>query len=257
MADFIEQFKKEIETFSPSPRAKNTGTVVRVGDGVAEIEGLPNAVMSEMLRFDVAHGKELRDALDAPTEVFGVVLNLEEESVRAIILGDAGLVREGAEVVATGETLSIPVGEALLGRVVSPLGEPLDGLGSIASNQKNPIEREAYGVMDRQGVNQPLHTGIKAIDSMIPIGRGQRELIIGDRYTGKTTIAIDTILNQLNEPEETRPVCIYVAIGQKESKIARIVGDLAERGALAYTIVVVAGSSEKAGLQDLSPFTCG
>ena len=254
MADFIEQFKKEIEHFSPSPRAKNTGVVVRVGDGVAEIEGLPNAVMSEMLRFDVAHGKELRDALDAPTEVFGVVLNLEEESVRAIILGDAGLVREGAEVVATGETLSIPVGEALLGRVVSPLGEPLDGLGGIASNQKNPIEREAYGVMDRQGVNQPLHTGIKAIDSMIPIGRGQRELIIGDRYTGKTTIAIDTILNQLNEPMETRPVCIYVAVGQKESKTARLVELLRQRGALPYTIVVNAGAAAPAALQYLAPF---
>ena len=254
MADFIEQFKKEIETFSPSPRAKNTGVVVRVGDGVAEIEGLPNAVMSEMLRFDVAHGKALKDALDTPTEVFGVVLNLEEESVRAIILGDAGLVREGAEVVATGETLSIPVGEALLGRVVSPLGEPLDGLGVIASNQKNPIEREAYGVMDRQGVNQPLHTGIKAIDSMIPIGRGQRELIIGDRYTGKTTIAIDTILNQLSEPKETRPVCIYVAIGQKESKTARLVELLRQRGALPYTIVVNAGAAAPAALQYLAPF---
>src|SRR3989344_6002671 len=254
MADFIEQFKKEIESFSPSPRAKNTVVVVRVGDGVAEIEGLPNAVMSEMLRFDVAHGKALKDALDTPTEVFGVVLNLEEESVRAIILGDAGLVREGAEVVATGETLSIPVGEALLGRVVSPLGEPLDGLGVITSNQKNPIEREAYGVMDRQGVNQPLHTGIKAIDSMIPIGRGQRELIIGDRYTGKTTIAIDTILNQLSEPEETRPVCIYVAIGQKESKTARLVELLRQRGALPYTIVVNAGAAAPAALQYLAPF---
>ncbi|MDZ4226211.1 MAG: F0F1 ATP synthase subunit alpha, partial [Patescibacteria group bacterium] len=168
--------------------------------------------------------------------------------------GDVGLVREGMTVVSTGSTLSIPVGEGLLGRVVSPLGEPLDGLGAIKSDKQNPIEREAYGVIDRQGVNTPLHTGIKAIDSMIPIGRGQRELIIGDRYTGKTTIATDTILNQLSEPKETRPVCIYVAIGQKESKTARLVTDLRERGAMDYTIVVDAGASSPASLQYLAPF---
>ena len=183
MSDFIEQFKKEIEGFTPSARPANTGTVVRVGDGVAEIEGLDAAVMSEMVRFDTAHGKELKDAV-AAEDVFGVVLNLEDGAVRAIILGDAGAVAEGMTVAGTGEVLSIPVGEALLGRVISPLGAPLDGLGAIASEKRNAIEREAYGVMDRQSVNQPLHTGIKAIDSMIPIGRGQRELIIGDRYTG-------------------------------------------------------------------------
>src|SRR3989344_3971481 len=255
MSSFIEQFKKEIENFSPSsaPGPQVRGTVVRVGDGVAEIEGLSHAAMSEMIRFNTAHGKPLKGALGS-TDMFGVVLNLEEESVRAIILGDTGAVREGMEVVSTGEVLSIPVGESLLGRVVNPLGEPLDELGAIASEKRNAIEREAYGVMDRQSVHTPLHTGIKAIDSMIPIGRGQRELIIGDRYTGKTTVAIDTILNQLSEPEETRPICIYVSIGQKESKTARLVAQLKEAGAMAYTIVVDAGASAPAALQYLAPF---
>ncbi|MEK7612946.1 MAG: F0F1 ATP synthase subunit alpha [Patescibacteria group bacterium] len=254
MADFIEQFKKEIEGFVPSARPANSGVVLRVQDGVAEIEGLKNAVMAEMVRFDVAHGKALAEAVQGPSEVFGVVLNLEEESVRAIILGDTGLITEGMTVVSTGEVLSIGVGEALLGRVVSPLGEPLDGLGPIAAEKRNPIEREAYGVIERQSVSVPLHTGIKAIDSIIPIGRGQRELIIGDRYTGKTTIAIDTILNQQSEPEDTRPVCIYVAIGQKESKTAQLAAQLKERGAFAYTIFVDAGASAPAALQYLAPF---
>ncbi|MES2202770.1 MAG: F0F1 ATP synthase subunit alpha [Patescibacteria group bacterium] len=254
MANFIEQFKKEIEHFTPSVRPKGSGVVVRVGDGVAEIEGLEGARMSDLLKFDAAHGKKLKDALGSPTEVYGVVLNLEEESVRAIILGDSGLVGEGMIVVATGEVLSLPVGEELLGRVIDPLGQPVDGLGAIASTKRNPIEREAFGVMDRQSVNQPLHTGIKAIDSMIPIGRGQRELIIGDRYTGKTTIAIDTILNQLSEPKETRPICIYVSVGQKESKTARLVQALKEAGAMEYTIVVDAGASAPAALQYLAPF---
>ena len=256
MSNFIEQFKKEIEEFQPSSRkaAQHFGTVTRVSDGVAEIEGLSGAVMSEMLRFDIAHGKELSEAMDLPSELFGVVLNLEEESVRAIILGDTGRIAEGMKVESTGEVLSIPVGEALLGRVVNALGAPLDGLGAIKAAQRNPIERQGYGVIDRQGVNTPLHTGLKAIDSMIPIGRGQRELIIGDRYTGKTTIAIDTILNQLNEPEASRPVCIYVAVGQKESKTARIAAFLRERGALAHTIIVNAGAAAPAALQYLAPF---
>ncbi len=254
MADFIEQFKKEIAGFKPSEAPKNTGTVLRVGDGVAEIEGLVNAGMSEMVRFDIASGSSLESAIAEHSDVFGVVLNLEEESVRVIILGDASAVREGMTVIATGEVLSIPVGDALLGRVVNPLGEAQDGLGAIKSTKANAIEREAYGVMSRQSVNTPLHTGIKAIDSIIPIGRGQRELIIGDRYTGKTTVAIDTILNQLSEPKESRPVCIYVAVGQKESKTARIVQQLREAGALEYTIVVDAGASAPAALQYLAPF---
>ncbi|TSC68587.1 MAG: F-type H+-transporting ATPase subunit alpha, partial [Parcubacteria group bacterium Gr01-1014_56] len=254
MADFIEQFKKEIAGFVPSERAQNTGTVIRVGDGVAEVEGLLGAGMSEMVRFDIASSTTLKKAIEHEGELYGVILNLEEESVRVIILGDTGLVREGMTVVAVGEVLAIPVGEALLGRVVSPLGEPLDGLGGITSEQKNAIEREAYGVIERQSVSVPLHTGIKALDSIIPIGRGQRELIIGDRYTGKTTIAIDTILNQLNEPQESRPVCIYVSIGQKESKTARLVQQLKEAGAMEYTIVVDAGASAPAAMQYLAPF---
>ena len=254
MQKFIEQFKKEIENFVPSERRKDGGIVTRVADGVAEIEGLQNAVMSEMVRFETVHGKALKDAVESHDDVYGVILNLEEESVRVVILGDAGLVAEGMPVVSTGEVLSIPVGDALIGRVVSPLGEPLDGIGPIASKKRNPIEREAYGVMDRFGVNTPLHTGIKAIDSMIPIGRGQRELIIGDRYTGKTTVATDTILNQKSEPKESRPICIYVAIGQKESKTARIVQTLREKGALEYSIIVDAGASAPAALQYLAPF---
>ena len=254
MANFIEQFKKEIEGFTPTKRAEGVGVVTRVSDGVAEIEGLPNAQMSEMVHFDTAHGKNLKDAIDTAGDVFGLILNLEEESVRVVILGDQGAVSEGMTVTPTGGTLSIPVGEALLGRVVSPLGDPIDGLGAMKTTKRNPIEREAYGVMDRQSVNQPLHTGIKAIDSMIPIGRGQRELIIGDRYTGKTTVAIDAILNQKSEPIETRPICIYVAIGQKESKTARLVAQLKERGAMDYTIVVNAGASAPAALQYLAPF---
>jgi len=254
MQKFIEQFKKEIENFAPSARPENGGIVTRVSDGVAEIEGLEKAVMSEMIRFETAHGKALKDAVESHGDVYGVILNLEEGNVRAIILGDVGRVAEGMPVFSTGQVLSIPVGEALIGRVVSPLGEPLDGEGPIASKKRNPIEREAYGVIARHGVNTPLHTGIKAIDSMIPIGRGQRELIIGDRYTGKTTIAIDTILNQKSEPKESRPICIYVAIGQKESKTARLVQTLRERGSLEYSIIVNAGASAPAALQYLAPF---
>ncbi len=253
MQNFIEQFKKEIENFSPTQTASASGLVVRVGDGVAEIEGLEKAVMSEMVRFVTAGKKTLEKAIDTE-DVYGVILNLEEESVRAIILGDASKIAEGMVVESTGQVLSIGVGDALLGRVVSPLGEPLDGQGPIKAEKHNPIEREAYGVMDRQSVNQPLHTGIKAIDSMIPVGRGQRELIIGDRYTGKTTVAMDTILNQKSEPKETRPICIYVSIGQKESKTARLVALLRERGALEYSIIVDAGASAPAALQYLAPF---
>lgn len=249
----IEKLKKEIEKFEHNPKVEVAGTVVSAADGVAEIEGLRGAVMSEMVRFEVGGKKKLADALSAE-DVFGVVLNLEEDVVKVIVLGDAERVVEGMKVVGTGAVLSLPVGEAMLGRVVSALGEPVDGKGDIKADKVAPIEREAYGVMDRQSVNQPMHTGIKAIDSMIPIGRGQRELIIGDRGTGKTTIAIDTILNQLAEPAETRPICIYVAIGQKESKTARIVGDLTEKGAMEYTIVVDAGASAPAALQYLAPF---
>ncbi len=249
----VEKLKKEIAGFSHEPKTEVAGRVIKAADGIAEIEGLSGAVMSEMVRFEVGSGKELKDAL-GHGDVFGVILNLEEDVVKAVILGDAEMIREGMAVVGTGKVLSLGVGESLLGRVVSALGEPLDGKGEVKASAQYSIEREAYGVMDRQSVNQPLHTGIKAIDSMIPIGRGQRELIIGDRNTGKTTIGIDTILNQLAEPEETRPICIYVAIGQKESKTARLVGMLEEKGAMAYTIVVNAGAAAPAALQYLAPF---
>lgn len=250
----IEKLRKEIEGFSPKAELEHAGTVVKVGDGVAEIEGLTKAVMAEMIEFDLTSGKKLEGALAGERSLSGVILNLEEDSVKAIILGDGARVTEGMRVRSTGSVLSIPVSDALLSRVVSPLGAPLDGEGDIKADASYPIEREAYGVMDRESVSAPLHTGIKAMDSMIPIGRGQRELIIGDRYTGKTTIAIDTILNQKSEPKGKRPVCIYVAVGQKESKTARLVQLLKERGAMEYTIVVDAGSSAPAALQFLAPF---
>ena len=250
----IEKIKKEIEQFETTADVEKVGRVVRVGDGVAEIEGLENAVMSEMVLFDDSGTESLEDAMNKTDALYGLVLNLEEDSVKAVVLGDVERVTEGMLVKSTGRVLSIPVGDALLGRVVNTLAEPLDGKGAIETDQYAPIEREAYGVIDRKSVNTPLHTGIKAIDSMVPIGRGQRELIIGDRFTGKTTIAIDTILNQKSEPKDSRPICIYVAVGQKESKTARIVAQLEEAGAMEYTIVVSAPASAPAALQFLAPF---
>jgi len=250
----IEKLRKELENFEPVTTTEKIGRVVRAGDGVAEIEGLTDVLMSEMVVFLEGEDRALEDSLKEAGAVYGLVLNLEEDSVRAIILGETSRVAEGMLVKRTGKVLSIPVSEDIVGRVVNPLGEPLDGRGKIAVDAYCPIEREAYGVIDRQSVNEPIHTGIKAIDAMIPIGRGQRELIIGDRFTGKTTIAIDTILNQKNEPKEKRPICIYVAVGQKESKTARIVADLAERGAMEYTVVVAASAAAPAALQYLAPF---
>ncbi|MDO8604669.1 MAG: F0F1 ATP synthase subunit alpha [bacterium] len=250
----IEKIKKEIEALEPKTSVERVGTVVKAGDGIAEIDGLQNAMMAEMVIFEHAGGKHLKDTLDAEP-IVGFVLNLEEDFVKAVILSGAEKISEGMIVKGTGKTLSIPVSNGMVGRVVNALGEPIDGKGAIKEEDRMPIERIAFGVIDRAGVDTPVHTGIKAIDSMIPIGRGQRELIIGDRGTGKTAIALDTILNQITEPKETRPICIYVAIGQKESKIARIVGELEERGAMAYSIVVVAGASEAAALQYLAPFT--
>lgn len=250
----IEKIKKEIEALEPKTSIERVGTVVKAGDGIAEIEGLQGAMMAEMVVFEVAGGKHLKDVLDAEP-IVGFVLNLEEDFVKAVILSGADRISEGMVVKGTGKTLSISVSNGMIGRVVNALGEPIDGKGAIKEEARMPIERVAFGVIDRAGVDTPVHTGIKAVDSMIPIGRGQRELIIGDRGTGKTAIALDTILNQITEAKETRPICIYVAIGQKESKIARIVGELEERGAMAYTIVVVAGASEAAALQYLAPFT--
>ncbi|HVM58837.1 MAG TPA: F0F1 ATP synthase subunit alpha, partial [Candidatus Paceibacterota bacterium] len=254
MQSIIERIEKEIASWTPDSGSEEVGVVRATGDGIAEIDGLTDAVMAEMVLFDPTHDRTLEAALKDPQPIYGLVLNLEEDAVRAVILGDASKVHEGMLVRRTKRLLSIPVGDSLIGRVVNPLGEPVDGKGATGANEMRPIEREAYGVIDRAGVNQPIHTGIKAVDSMIPIGRGQRELIIGDRGTGKTSIAIDTILNQKSEPEEKRPICIYVAIGQKESKTAKLVAELEARGALEYSIIVTAPASAPAALQFLAPF---
>ncbi len=254
MQSIIERIEKEIAAWTPDVGAAETGIVRATGDGIAEIDGLSNVAMSEMVLFDPTFDRTLSEALKDPAPIYGLVLNLEEDGVRAVILGEASKVYEGMLVRRLGRLLSIPVGDSLVGRVVNPLGEPVDGKGATGATDVRSIEREAYGVIDRAPVNVPLHTGIKAVDAMIPIGRGQRELIIGDRGTGKTSIAIDTIINQKSEPAATRPICIYVAIGQKESKTAKIVAELESRGAMAYTIVVTAPASAPAALQFLAPF---
>ncbi len=255
MESIITRIEKEIAGLAESKSGTTeTGIVRATGDGIAEIDGLENAIMTEMVLFDPTFDRTLEEALKDADPIYGLVLNLEEDGVRAVILGDSSKVYEGMLVRRVGKLLSIPVGDSLIGRVVNPLGEAVDGKGPTKASTSRPIESEAYGVIDRAPVNQPLHTGIKAIDAMTPIGRGQRQLIIGDRGTGKTTIAIDTILNQKSESEETRPICIYVAIGQKESKTARIVGQLTEAGAMDYTIVVTAPASAPAALQFLAPF---
>lgn len=254
MQSIIERIEKEIASWKPEEGAQESGIVRATGDGIAEIDGLSGAVMTEMVMFDPTFDRTLDEALKDPSPIYGLVLNLEEDSVRVVILGDASKVYEGMLVRRLGRLLSIPVGDSLVGRVVNPLGEPVDGKGPLVKTELRPIEREAYGVIDRAPVNVPLHTGIKAVDAMIPIGRGQRELIIGDRGTGKTTVAIDTIINQKSEPKEKRPICIYVAIGQKESKTAKLVAELEERGAMEYTIIVTAPASAPAALQFLAPF---
>jgi F-type H+/Na+-transporting ATPase subunit alpha len=250
----IERIKRELESTHDTQQIEELGVVTTVSDGVAEIEGIKGARMMEMIIFDDTESETLSESIANDTILYGLILNLEEESVKAVVLGDAHHVYEGTRVRRTGKLLSIPVSEAIIGRVVNPLGEEIDGKGTIDPDRDMPIERVAYGVMERSSVNKPIHTGIKAIDAMIPIGRGQRELIIGDRATGKTTIAIDTILNQKNEPVESRPICIYVAIGQKDSKTARIVHELEERGALEYTIVVSTSASDPSPLLFLAPF---
>lgn len=238
--DFIvEQIKERISAFEPKVKETNIGHVLKVGDGIAVVSGLSNVRMSEMLEFSTADGP-----------VRGVALNLEENSVGSIILGNYERIVEGAEVKATGRILEVPVGDDLIGRVVNPLGEPLDGKGSLAGTKFYPIEKIAPGVITRQSVTKPLQTGIKAIDAMIPIGRGQRELIIGDRQLGKTAIAIDTIINQKGKDV----ICLYVAIGQKESKIAAILTKLEEAGALDYTTVVLAGASAPAPQLYIAPY---
>ncbi len=254
MESIIKRIESEIAQLAPATGSEETGVVRATGDGIAEIDGLEKAVMTEMVLFDPTFDRTLEAALKDPNPIYGLVLNLEEDGTRAVILGDSTKVYEGMLVRRLGRLLSIPVSDSLVGRVVNPLGEPVDGKGPVDTKNLKPIEREAYGVMDRSPVNTPLHTGIKAIDAMVPIGRGQRELIIGDRGTGKTVVAIDTILNQKSEPAATRPICIYVAIGQKESKTAKLVAELSEKGAMDYTIVVTAPASSPAALQFLAPF---
>jgi F-type H+/Na+-transporting ATPase subunit alpha len=252
----IERIKKEIENLDTlTDVTSEVGIVSTVGDGIAEIQGLHKAQMMEMVIFEDTHNVSLEDTLKKSDALFGLVLNLEEDMVKVVVLGDASLVKEGMRVTRTKKLLSIPVGEAIVGRVVNALGEIIDGKGAIKIDRDMPIERVAYGVMERSAVNEPIHTGIKAIDAMIPIGRGQRELIIGDRGTGKTTIAIDTIINQKYEPKEKRPICIYVAIGQKRSKTASIMAKLEEAGALEYTTIIATSASEASPMLFLAPFS--
>lgn len=242
--EIARQLRKQIESFAPEARLTNVGTILSVGDGVAQIDGLSEAMMGEILDF--------------PQKTSGVVLNLKKEAVGAIILGDYLHLKEGDEVKTTGKILEVGVGEGLLGRVIDPLGQPLDGKGPVKFTKTLPIERIAPSVIYRQSVDTPLQTGIKSIDAMIPIGRGQRELIIGDRGIGKTALAIDTIINQKRrekQDESEKPVlCIYVAIGQKQSKIAQIVAKLEEFGALEHTLVISAAASDPVALQYLAPY---
>jgi F-type H+-transporting ATPase subunit alpha len=234
--EIVSIIKNTIENFDQGAESRSVGTVVEVGDGIAQIYGLSGALSSELLEF--------------PGSVMGMALNLEEETVGAVILGDAEKIKEGDTVKTTGRVVEVPVGPALIGRVVDPLGRPLDDKGPIAAARTRPVERIAPGVITRQGVDTPVQTGIKAIDALIPIGRGQRELIIGDRQTGKTAIAIDTIINQKGKGL----VCIYVAIGQKLSTVAKTVAVLEQHGAMAHTIVVCAGAEFSAALQYIAPY---
>ncbi len=236
-SEISDLIKKKIENFDLSVEAHTEGTVVSVTDGIVRIHGLSEAMQGEMLEF--------------PGNTYGMALNLERDSVGAVILGAYEHITEGDTVKCTGKILEVPVGESLLGRVVDALGNPIDGKGAVDSNQSSPIEKIAPGVIARQSVDQPVQTGLKSIDSMIPIGRGQRELIIGDRQTGKTAIAVDAIINQ----KGTGIKCIYVAIGQKQSSIANVVRKLEEHGAMEHTIVVVASASESAAMQFIAPYT--
>ncbi|MCV0402097.1 MAG: F0F1 ATP synthase subunit alpha [Chloroflexi bacterium] len=228
--------RNEIKGFDEGADVSGVGTIVEVGDGIAQVYGLSGALAQELLEF--------------PNGIMGMAFNLEEETVGALILGDYTSLKEGDQVKTTGRIVEVPVGDELIGRVVNPLGEPLDGKGPLNAKKTRPIERIAPGVIVRQPVDTPVQTGIKAIDSMIPIGRGQRELIIGDRQTGKTAIAVDTIINQKGQDL----LCIYVAIGQKQSTVAQVVAQLEESGAMEHTIVVLAGASDPAPLQFLAPY---
>lgn len=229
--------KEEIKNYNKTLDIKNVGTVIEVGDGIARIYGLKDAMSGELLEF--------------PGGVYGMVLNLEANNVGAVILGDYTNIKEGDTVRSTGRITEVPVGEELLGRVVNPLGQPIDGKGEIKSTKKMPIERKAHGIVERKSVHEPMETGIKAIDGMIPVGRGQRELIIGDRQTGKTAVALDTIINQKGKDV----YCFYVAIGQKKTTVAQVVKKLEETGALEYTTIISATAAEAAPLQYIAPYS--
>ncbi|RZU99537.1 F0F1 ATP synthase subunit alpha [Spiribacter vilamensis] len=234
--EISDLIKQRIEGFESVAEARNEGTVVSVSDGIIRIHGISDVMQGEML--------------ELPGETYGMALNLERDSVGAVVLGDYSHLNEGDTVRTTGRILEVPIGEGLLGRVVNTLGEPIDGKGAITFDQTAPVEKVAPGVIDRQSVDQPVQTGLKAIDSMVPVGRGQRELIIGDRQTGKTAVAVDAIINQKN----TGIKCIYVAVGQKASSIANVVRKLEEHGALDNTIIVAASAAESAALQFIAPY---
>ena len=250
----VEQLKKEIQGFKQEIKAEKIGHVLEVGDGIAKISGMSGVSSQEMIEFETSRGI-----------VSGIAFNLEEDTVGAIILGSHADVKEGDIARPSGRVLSIPVGYELIGRVIDPLGNPLDGLGPVFPQFSSksgagkpvfyPVERPSPSVLARESVTTPLHTGIKAIDSMIPIGRGQRELIIGDRQIGKTSLAIDTIINQKHDTRGDTPICIYAAIGQKQSKVAKIVAALRERGAMEYSIVIAASASTPATLWYVAPYT--
>src|ERR1700716_1307713 len=236
-ADEISKILREqIENYEQTVSVDEVGAVISVGDGIARVHGLEKVMAGEMLAF--------------PHNIFGIALNLEEEEVGVVLLGETPELKEGEVVKRTNTIMSVPVGEALVGRVVNPLGEPVDGKGPIVTKQRNPLEKIAPGVLDRQPVREPLQTGIKAIDSMIPIGRGQRELIIGDRQTGKTAIILDTIINQKGGDV----ICIYCAIGQKRSTIAQVLKVLTDAGAMDYTIIVASSAAEPASVQYIAPY---
>lgn len=235
-AEISEIIKEQIKNYKSELEVSDFGTVIQVGDGIARIYGLDHCMAGELLEF--------------PNQVYGMALNLEEDNVGTVILGPDSEIKDGDVVKPTGTVVRVPVGDALIGRVVNALGQPIDGKGPIKTDKTRPIENAAPGVLQRKSVFQPLQTGIKAIDSMIPIGRGQRELIIGDRQTGKTAIAVDTIINQ----QEENVICIYVAIGQKKSTVAQLVQTLENKGAMRYTIVVSATASEVAPLQYIAPY---
>jgi F-type H+-transporting ATPase subunit alpha len=235
-SEISELLKDRIKNFESAAEARDVGTVIAVTDGITRIHGLNAAQYGEMLEF--------------PGDTFGLALNLEQDSVGAVVLGDYKHISEGDTVKTTGRILEVPVGEAMLGRVVNALGEPIDGKGPIETSQTSPIEKVAPGVISRQSVDQPVQTGLKAIDAMVPVGRGQRELIIGDRQTGKTAVAVDAIINQ----KGTGVKCIYVAVGQKNSSIANVVRKLEEHGAMEHTIVVAAAAAESAAMQYIAPY---